>query len=98
MGGFGGCCRDVPAHRLAAAVIRSVLDRAGLPSDAVDAVVFGHSYPTMEAPAIGRVAALDAGLQVTTTRVQLGTVVTGPPRSACCCPGSVPARRSPLRM
>ena len=48
VGGFGGALRDVPAHELAAIVIRAVLDRTGLPGDAVDDVVLGHSYPTME--------------------------------------------------
>ena len=61
----------MPAHELAATVIRAVLDRTGLPGDAVDDVVLGHCYPTMEAPAIGRVAALDAGLPVTVTGVQI---------------------------
>ena len=69
VGGFGGALRDVPAHELAATVIRALLDRTGLPGDAVDEVVLGHSYPTMDAPAIGRVAALDAGLPVTTTGI-----------------------------
>jgi acetyl-CoA C-acetyltransferase len=71
VGGFGGGLRDVPAHELAATVVRAVLDRTGLPGDAVDDVVLGHSYPTMEAPAIGRTVALDAGLPVTATGVQL---------------------------
>ena len=63
--------RDVPAHELAATVIRALLDRTGLPGEAVDDVILGHCYPTMEAPAIGRVAALDAGLPVTVTGVQI---------------------------
>src|SRR5918997_3255235 len=71
VGGFGGSLRDVPAHVLAATVIRGLLDRTGLPGDAVDDVVLGHSYPTMDAPAIGRVAALDAGLPVTVTGTQV---------------------------
>jgi acetyl-CoA C-acetyltransferase len=71
VGGFGGALRDVPAHELAATVVRAVLDRTGLPGDAVDDVVLGHSYPTMEAPAIGRTVALDAGLPVTATGVQI---------------------------
>jgi acetyl-CoA C-acetyltransferase len=71
VGGFGGTLRDVPAHDLAATVIRAVLDRTGLPGEAVDDVLLGHSYPTMEAPAIGRVAALDAGLPVTVTGLQI---------------------------
>jgi acetyl-CoA C-acetyltransferase len=71
VGGFGGSLRDVPAHELAATVIRGLLDRTGLPGDAVDDVVLGHCYPTMDAPAIGRVAALDAGLPVTATGLQI---------------------------
>jgi acetyl-CoA C-acetyltransferase len=71
VGGFGGALRDVPAHELAATVVRAVLDRTGLPGDAVDDVVLGHSYPAMEAPAIGRTVALDAGLPVTATGVQV---------------------------
>ena len=71
VGGFGGALRDVAAHELAATVIRAVLDRTGLPGDVVDDVVLGHSYPTMDAPAIGRVAALDAGLPVTVAGMQI---------------------------
>ena len=71
VGGFGGSLRDVPAHALAATVIRGLLERTALPPDAVDDVVLGHCYPTMDAPAIGRVAALDAGLPVTVTGLQL---------------------------
>ncbi|GAA3050496.1 acetyl-CoA C-acetyltransferase [Pseudonocardia yunnanensis] len=71
VGGFGGSLRDVPAHELAATVIRGLLDRTGLPPDAVDDVLLGHCYPTMDAPAIGRVAALDAGLPVTVTGLQV---------------------------
>ncbi len=71
VGGFGGALRDVPAHALAATVIRAVLERTGLPGDVVDEVVLGQSYPTMDAPALGRVAALDAGLPVTVTGLQI---------------------------
>jgi acetyl-CoA C-acetyltransferase len=71
VGGFGGSLRDVPAHELAATVIRGLMQRTGLPPDAVDDVVLGHCYPTMDAPAIGRVAALDAGLPVTVNGLQL---------------------------
>jgi acetyl-CoA C-acetyltransferase len=71
VGGFGGALRDVAAHELAATVIRAVMERTGLPPDAVDDVVLGHCYPTMDAPAIGRVAALDAGLPVTVPGLQI---------------------------
>jgi acetyl-CoA C-acetyltransferase len=71
VGGFGGSLRDVPAHELAATVIRGLLERTGLAPESVDDVLLGHCYPTMDAPAIGRVAALDAGLPVTVTGLQI---------------------------
>jgi acetyl-CoA C-acetyltransferase len=71
VGGFGGALRDVPAHELAATVIRALVERTALPPDSVDDVVLGHCYPTMDAPAIGRVAALDAGLPVTVPGLQI---------------------------
>jgi acetyl-CoA C-acetyltransferase len=71
VGAFGGMFRDVPVQDLAATVIRAVLDRTGLPEDAVDDVVLGQGYPNGEAPAIGRVAALDAGLPITVPGLQV---------------------------
>jgi len=71
VGGFGGALREVPVATLAATVITSLMQRTGLPAEAVDDVVLGNCYPTMDAPALGRVAALDAGLPVTTSGLQL---------------------------
>jgi acetyl-CoA C-acetyltransferase len=71
VGGFGGSLRDVPAHELAAAVVRALIERTGLTGDVIDDLVLGHCYPTSDAPAIGRVAALDAGLPVTVPGSQL---------------------------
>ncbi len=71
VGGFGGSLRGVPPHELAATVIRALMERTGLPPESVDDVLLGHSYPTMDAPAIGRVAALDAGLPVTASGLQI---------------------------
>src|SRR5687768_17364571 len=47
------------------------MERTGLPPESVEDVVLGHCYPTMDAPAIGRVAALDAGLPVTASGIQI---------------------------
>jgi acetyl-CoA C-acetyltransferase len=63
VGGFGGALRKVPAHELGATVVRSLLARTGLDPAAVDDVLLGHCYPTMEAPAIGRVVALAGGAE-----------------------------------
>ena len=71
VGGFGGSLRDMPPQELAATVIRALLERTGLPPESVDDVLLGHCYPTMDAPAIGRVAALDAGLPVTASGLQI---------------------------
>ncbi|TWF93607.1 acetyl-CoA C-acetyltransferase [Saccharopolyspora dendranthemae] len=71
VGAFGGGLRDVPAHSLATTVIRALIERTGLDPAAVDDVLLGHCYPTMDAPAIGRVAALDAGLPVSVTGMQI---------------------------
>jgi acetyl-CoA C-acetyltransferase len=62
VGRFGGVLRDVPAHTLAAGLIRELVRRTGLSGDDIDDVVLGQGSPNGEAPAIGRVAALDAGL------------------------------------
>ena len=64
IGRFGGVFKGVPAAELAATVIRGLLERAELPGSAVDEVILGNCNPNADAPAIGRVAALDAGLPV----------------------------------
>lgn len=71
VGGYGGVFRDVPATRLAAAVVTALLERTGIPADAVDDVILGQCYPNGEAPAIGRVVALDAGLPVEVPGMQV---------------------------
>jgi acetyl-CoA C-acetyltransferase len=52
----------VPTADLAAAVVTELVHRTELTAADVDDVLFGQCYPNGEAPAIGRVAALDAGL------------------------------------
>ncbi|TDD75113.1 acetyl-CoA C-acyltransferase [Actinomadura darangshiensis] len=71
IGRFGGVLKTVPPVELAATVIRAMVERTGLPGDAIDEVVLGHCYPTSDAPAIGRVAALDAGLPISVGGTQL---------------------------
>jgi acetyl-CoA C-acetyltransferase len=71
VGRFGGVFRDVPAATLAATVIAELVRRTGLPPEAVDDVLLGQCYPNAEAPAIGRVAALDAGLPVEVPGLQI---------------------------
>jgi acetyl-CoA C-acetyltransferase len=63
--------RDVSVTDLATTVIRAVMERTDLPEDAVDDVLLGQAYANGEAPALGRVAALDAGLPVRVPGLQV---------------------------
>ncbi|WP_197382944.1 acetyl-CoA C-acetyltransferase [Mycolicibacterium mengxianglii] len=62
VGRMGGTLSTLTATDLATATLRVLLERTGLGEADVDDVVLGNGYPSGEAPAIGRVAALDAGL------------------------------------
>jgi acetyl-CoA C-acetyltransferase len=61
----------VSVAELAATVVQAVVERSGLPPEVIDDVVLGQGYPSGEAPALGRVAALDAGLPVGVPGFQL---------------------------
>jgi acetyl-CoA C-acetyltransferase len=71
VGRYGGMFVDLPAATLAQTVIAGLLERTKLDPARVDDVLFGQCYPNGEAPAIGRVAALDAGLPVTVPGLQI---------------------------
>ncbi|WP_235511481.1 acetyl-CoA C-acetyltransferase [Agromyces sp. Root81] len=71
VGRMGGALAAVPALELATTVLTALLERSRVDAAAIDGVVAAQGYPTMEAPAIGRVAALDAGFGVETTGYQL---------------------------
>jgi len=71
VGRMGGALSSVAASALAAIVIRAVIDRSGIDPAIAEDVVLGQCYPNGEAPAIGRVAALDAGLSVEVPGIQL---------------------------
>lgn len=71
VGRFGGVLSSVSASELAATIISELLRRTSLPPHLVDDVILGQCNPSGEAPAIGRVAALDAGMPVTAPGVQV---------------------------
>jgi acetyl-CoA acetyltransferase family protein len=71
VGRFGGMFRDVSVTDLATTVIRALVQRTGIRVDGIDDVVLGQGYPNGEAPALGRVAALDAGLPVEVPGLQI---------------------------
>lgn len=71
VGRYGGVFKDMQAAALGAAVISAVVKRTGVDPELIDDVIFGQCYPNGEAPALGRVAALDAGLPVEVPGAQL---------------------------
>ncbi|QLL06080.1 acetyl-CoA C-acetyltransferase [Mycobacterium vicinigordonae] len=71
IGRYGGMFKSLSAVELGVAALKGLLDRTGIAPDAVQDVILGHCYPSAEAPAIGRVVALDAGLPVTVPGMQV---------------------------
>ena len=71
IGRYGGMFKSLTAVDLGVAALKGLLERTGVAPDDVEDVILGHCYPSMEAPAIGRVVALDAGLPVTVPGMQL---------------------------
>ncbi|MFE0759886.1 acetyl-CoA C-acetyltransferase [Streptomyces smyrnaeus] len=71
IGRFGGALAGQRPQALAAQVISEIVSRTGIDPARVDEVILGHAYPTSEAPALGRVAALDAGLPESVTGTQI---------------------------
>jgi acetyl-CoA C-acetyltransferase len=71
VGRLGGMFREVPVERLAATVIKELVERTGIDGERVEDVILGQCYPNGEAPALGRVAALDAGLGIEVPGVQV---------------------------
>jgi len=63
--GTGGCFRSLTPPNWLFTALTGLLERSGIEPQAIDDIISEHCYPTSEAPAIGRVAALDAGLPIT---------------------------------
>jgi acetyl-CoA C-acetyltransferase len=71
IGRYGGMFKSESAVDLGVAALKGLLERTGIAPEAVQDVILGHCYPTSEAPAIGRVVALDSGLPVTVPGMQV---------------------------
>ncbi|MGH9170790.1 MAG: acetyl-CoA C-acetyltransferase [Acidimicrobiales bacterium] len=71
VGAFRGVLSPLSAVELATSALSSLLQRTGLGEGDVDDVVLGHCYPSGESPAIGRIAALDAGLGTSVPGLQI---------------------------
>ncbi|ORA20968.1 acetyl-CoA C-acetyltransferase [Mycobacterium arosiense] len=71
IGRYGGMFKACTAVDLGVTALKGLLQRTGLAPDAVQDVILGHCYPNSDAPAIGRVVALDSGLPVTVPGMQI---------------------------
>ncbi|WP_409366126.1 acetyl-CoA C-acetyltransferase [Mycolicibacterium elephantis] len=71
IGRYGGMFKSLTAVDLGVTALKGLLDRTGIDPGAVQDVILGHCYPNSEAPAIGRVVALDAGLPETVPGMQV---------------------------
>ncbi|MCV7380401.1 acetyl-CoA acetyltransferase [Mycobacterium alsense] len=71
IGRYGGMFKSQTAVDLGVAALKGLLARTGIPPEAVQDVILGHCYPSSDAPAIGRVVALDSGLPVTVPGMQV---------------------------
>ncbi len=71
IGRYGGMFKSLSAVDLGVTALKGLLQRTGLGPEAVQDVILGHCYPNSEAPAIGRVVALDSGLPVTVPGMQV---------------------------
>jgi acetyl-CoA C-acetyltransferase len=71
VGRFGGQFKTLPAQELGTAVVKALIARTEFPAGLIDDVLFAQCYPTMDAPALGRVVALDAGLPVEVGGLQI---------------------------
>lgn len=71
IGGFKGVFTPLQAPQIATQALKGLLERTGLGPGQVDDVILGQCYPNGESPAIGRIAALDAGLGIETGGWQL---------------------------
>ena len=71
VGRMGGVLAQLSAAELATALLQELVRQTGLGEGDVDDVILGNSYANGESPAIGRVAALDAGLGTSVPGLQI---------------------------
>ncbi|MHA4853816.1 acetyl-CoA C-acetyltransferase [Rhodococcus sp. MSC1_016] len=65
IGRYGGMFQSLTAVDLGVAALKGLLERTGVEPSDIEDVILGHCNANSEAPAIGRVVALDAGLPIT---------------------------------
>lgn len=74
IGSMGGALSTVPAAELGSIVIKEALNRAGVPADKVDQVLFGCVIQAGLGQNVARQASLKAGLSIETPAVTINVV------------------------
>ncbi|MEO7118396.1 MAG: acetyl-CoA C-acetyltransferase [Candidatus Limnocylindrales bacterium] len=74
IGKFGGTLADVPATTLGGIAIRAAVERAGVPTDAIDEVLMGQVLQAGVGQAPARQAALNGGLADSTSATTINRV------------------------
>lgn len=64
IGKLGGAFKEIEADFLAAKVLRELVDRTGIPDNALDEVILGQTKQSTDTPNIARLALLRAGLPI----------------------------------
>ncbi|SEI21064.1 Thiolase, N-terminal domain [Rhizobium tibeticum] len=86
VGSFNGAFANTAAHELGAAVIKAVLERAGVGASEVDEVILGQVLQAGEGQNPARQAAINAGIPQEATAwgsTSSAALACGPWRSAC---------------
>ncbi len=65
IGRYGGMFKSLTAVDLGVTALKGLLERTGIDPEKIEDVILGHCNGNSEAPALGRVIALDAGLPIT---------------------------------
>ena len=71
IGSYGKSLRPVSVEDLGATVVNAVIDRSGVDPERIEEVVFAQSYANSEVPCVGRWVALQAGLPIHVSGMQL---------------------------
>jgi acetyl-CoA C-acetyltransferase len=71
IGGFGGSLRDVRVETLGATVVRAIVERTGIDPSLIEDSIFAQSYANSETPCVGRWIALEAGLPIEVSGLQI---------------------------
>jgi acetyl-CoA acetyltransferase len=74
VGSFGGSLAGVPAHRLGATVVKSLLERTGLKADQVDEVILGQVLTAGVGQNPARQTVIEAGLSLETPAMTINKV------------------------